>query len=161
MRDMANRERKIAGLWNPMKETNTSDTRQTRVSARDSLSTRSVLLQARFKVLLGLKKPKLQISFGVPTRPPVYMMEHVKPQQSFSRVRPVLPKGEGAGWALDGARLVGTPEAQRHETVRKRWNSLLLTANDKRRKKAGQKASVSGCVKLHPPKMNTLNQQSI
>lgn len=57
---------------------------------------------------------------------PVYMMEHVKPQHSFSRVRPVLAKGEDVCWALDGARLVGTPEAQRNHTVRKRWHIVVV-----------------------------------
>lgn len=39
------------------------------------------------------------------------MMEHVKPQHSFSSVRPVLVKGEDVCWSLNGTRLVGTPEA--------------------------------------------------
>lgn len=53
---------------------------------------------------------------------PVYMMEHVKPQHSFSRVRPVLVKGEEVCWALDGTRLVGTPGAERDHTEREKWN---------------------------------------
>lgn len=41
-----------------------------------------------------------------------YMMEQVKPQHSFSRVRPVLVKGEEVCWVLDGGRLAGTPQIQ-------------------------------------------------
>lgn len=39
-----------------------------------------------------------------------YMMEQVKPQHSFSRVRPVLVRGEAVGWALHRGRLAATPE---------------------------------------------------
>ena len=38
-----------------------------------------------------------------------YMMEQVKPQHSFSRVRPVLVRGEAVCWALHRGRLAGTP----------------------------------------------------
>lgn len=41
-----------------------------------------------------------------------YMMEQVKPQHSFSRVRPVLVRGEEVCWALDRGRLAGTPQKQ-------------------------------------------------
>lgn len=53
---------------------------------------------------------------------PVYMMEHVKPQHSFSRVRPVLVKGEEVCWALDGTRLVGTPAGHGNHTESNRGN---------------------------------------
>lgn len=39
-----------------------------------------------------------------------YMMEQVKPQHSFSRVRPVLVRGEEVCWALHRGRLAGTPK---------------------------------------------------
>lgn len=42
----------------------------------------------------------------------VYMMEHVKPQHSFSRVRPVLVKGEEVCWALAGTLLDDAPKIQ-------------------------------------------------
>lgn len=45
-----------------------------------------------------------------------YMTEQVKPQHSFSSVRPVLVRGEEVCWALDRGRLVGTPQIQQEKT---------------------------------------------
>lgn len=47
-----------------------------------------------------------------------YMMEQVKPQHSFSRVRPVLVRGEEVCWALDRGRLAGTPQTQAKEMLK-------------------------------------------
>lgn len=48
-----------------------------------------------------------------------YMMEQVKPQHSFSSVRPVLVRGEEVCWALDRGRLVGTPQIQQRKKTSK------------------------------------------
>lgn len=48
-----------------------------------------------------------------------YMMEQVKPQHSFSSVRPVLVRGEEVCWALDRGRLVGTPQIQQRKNPSK------------------------------------------
>lgn len=47
-----------------------------------------------------------------------YMTEQVKPQHSFSRVRPVLVRGEEVCWALDRGRLAGTPQIQAKEMLK-------------------------------------------
>lgn len=73
----------------------------------------SALRHPCFKVFFRTEKLKLVIltlwnghfglwplcqpcSGGPSVLAPVYMMEHVKPQHSFSRVRPVLAKGDDA-----------------------------------------------------------------
>lgn len=54
------------------------------------------------------------------------MMEHVKPQHSFSRVRPVLVKGEEVCCALDGARLAVAPEAQNSAKEKMKYSPKTL-----------------------------------
>lgn len=76
-------------------------------------------------VAMSICGPCISPGVGPLILDPGYMMEHVMPQHSFNRVRPVLVKGEEVCWALDGTRLVSTPEAQgKKHTVRKTWSIL-------------------------------------
>lgn len=76
-------------------------------------------------VAMSICGPCISPGVGPLLLDPGYMMEHVMPQHSFNRVKPVLVKGEEVCWALDGTRLVSMPEVQgKKHTVRKTWSIL-------------------------------------
>lgn len=95
-------------------------------SAPSMLQSLSPTEKLKLEILTAISVcgPRVGPGVGAPIMTPGYMMEQVKPQHSFSRVRPVLVKGEEVCWALDGTRL-GTPGTQKkNHTVRKRQVSL-------------------------------------
>lgn len=83
-------------------------------SAPSTLQSPSPTERLKLEILtpISVCGPRVGPGVGAPTVTPGYMMEQVNPQHSFSRVRPVLVKGEEVCWALDGTRL-GTPGTQK------------------------------------------------
>ena len=78
------------------------------VSVRRRSSGGTGLLDADSRETSG---PGFRLRPGVPRS--AYMMEQVKPQHSFRRVRPVLVNGDGVCWARAGALRAGTPGTQK------------------------------------------------
>lgn len=77
------------------------------------------------------------VSSHQPAGPLVYMMEHVKPQHSFRRVRPVLANGEEVCWALVGVLLAGKPKSNNTEQRNKEiclFNNIIIRQEHFRKK---------------------------